>query len=359
MQKITGVTKTMTNHNAIRLKRGTVLKNDDIVKLFKCSPQGGMRKSIRTNTLVLVSNHLNPIYTDKAQDDVIHYMGTGQQGDQSFDKRQNKTLFESAENGVEVHLFEIFKKREFTYAGRVQLSGTPWMETHQDVKDKDRLVCMFPLKVIEQDDDVIKEHVVIEEPKQKPTQVTEVDITMYVTKENHEDTVNYLATQPSSFEIPRYLTPAGYRLLVASDKTIRLVWGRDDEAITTYKVEIKPFDMPNAFEGITLSVWRHIDGRYTPAMQGLNRELFDHLLTSKSIVIDEHQQNDLNRQFWLDRIGESLHSCVRSVYYVDMNRVDEHGTPFHKEINNMEEFITVFMPKGWGPTRPGRVFVIA
>lgn len=41
----------------------------------------------------------------------------GQTGDQSFYFMQNKTLFESNDNGVQIHLFEVFKDKEYTYTG--------------------------------------------------------------------------------------------------------------------------------------------------------------------------------------------------------------------------------------------------
>ena len=49
----------------IKLIQGQVLSNDELCDTFLCSPQGGMRRSHETNTLVLVSNHVKSIYDDK------------------------------------------------------------------------------------------------------------------------------------------------------------------------------------------------------------------------------------------------------------------------------------------------------
>jgi 5-methylcytosine-specific restriction enzyme A len=38
------------------LRAGQVLSNQEIVNIFKCSNQGGMRRSLKTNTLVLISD---------------------------------------------------------------------------------------------------------------------------------------------------------------------------------------------------------------------------------------------------------------------------------------------------------------
>ena len=109
-----------------QLSQGQVINNDQLCESFGCSPQGGMRRSLKTNTLVLISNHVESIYDDRWIDGVFHYTGMGQKGDQSLDFSQNKTLSESPKNNVEVHLFEVDKEKEYTYQGCVNLAGTPY-----------------------------------------------------------------------------------------------------------------------------------------------------------------------------------------------------------------------------------------
>lgn len=123
-----------------------VLTNQQIAEVFGCGTQGGMRRSLRTNTLVLISNHVDSIYEDRWIDGVLHYTGMGTEGNQSLDFMQNKTLSESATNGVEVHLFEVFREKEYFYAGPVVLVGTPYQETQPDQKGTDRQVWVFPIK---------------------------------------------------------------------------------------------------------------------------------------------------------------------------------------------------------------------
>ena len=38
---------------------------------------GGMRRSLTTNSLVIVSDHTKELYDDKWVDDVLHYTGMG------------------------------------------------------------------------------------------------------------------------------------------------------------------------------------------------------------------------------------------------------------------------------------------
>lgn len=44
---------------------GQVINNNILMSIFKCSQQGGMRKSNTTNTLVIVTDYTRGIYHDK------------------------------------------------------------------------------------------------------------------------------------------------------------------------------------------------------------------------------------------------------------------------------------------------------
>lgn len=130
------------------LKINSIYTNDIIAKVFKCSKQGGMRKSNTTNTLVLISKQTGKsVYHDTWVDNILHYTGMGQEGDQKLDFAQNRTLKESAKNGVTVHLFEVFKDTEYTYAGIIELADAPYKEIEPDKNNNKRIVYKFPLKL--------------------------------------------------------------------------------------------------------------------------------------------------------------------------------------------------------------------
>ena len=90
------------------LQINTIIDNYQLCEIFKCSPQGGMRRSHRTNTLVLISDRTK-LYDDRTVNEIYHYTGMGQKGDQQL-KSQNKTLAESKSNGITVHYFEVMTK---------------------------------------------------------------------------------------------------------------------------------------------------------------------------------------------------------------------------------------------------------
>lgn len=132
------------------LKPGNVLRNEDITNIFGCSPQGGMRRSHKTNTLVLISNHdkLNNPYNDRWIGSIFHYTGMGKKGDQSLEYNQNKTLLNSSsEKDLGVFLFEVFEPKKYTYIGEVELAGKPYQEKQRDTNNKIRNVWIFPLKI--------------------------------------------------------------------------------------------------------------------------------------------------------------------------------------------------------------------
>ena len=125
---------------------GNHYNNDDICNTFLCAPQGGMRRSHKTNTLVLVANHTKSLYEDEWKLDTMNYAGMGSKGDQSLEFAQNKTLSESNENGINVHFFEVFTDKVYTYQGQVTLIDKPFQEVQDDEDGNSRSVWIFPLK---------------------------------------------------------------------------------------------------------------------------------------------------------------------------------------------------------------------
>lgn len=128
----------------VNIEPGGIFNNNEITKIFKCAPQGGMRRSHKTNTLILVSDHTKALYEDRWDGNVLHYTGMGRVGDQTLTS-QNKTVAESISNKVELHLFEVFEAKKYLYMGVVKLAGEPYQEEQLDDKGEHRQVWVFPL----------------------------------------------------------------------------------------------------------------------------------------------------------------------------------------------------------------------
>lgn len=134
------------------LKIGQVLKNSDIIEVFKCGNQGGMRRSKATNTLVLISDYTKGLYHDKWIGGVLHYTGMGKIGDQDIHWAQNATLAGYRRNNVDIHLFEVLDAGEYTYCGRVELVGEPYTERQAGEDGLPRKVWMFPIRPVPDND---------------------------------------------------------------------------------------------------------------------------------------------------------------------------------------------------------------
>ncbi len=127
------------------LEQGEVVSADELQRIFRCSGQGGMRRSHRTNSLVLITRGPGGTYFDRWEGKVLHYTGMGLIGDQTLDRTQNKTLAEADTNGVAVFHFDNPAPNQYIFTGRVNLSGSPYPETQPDKDGNRRRVWVFPL----------------------------------------------------------------------------------------------------------------------------------------------------------------------------------------------------------------------
>lgn len=126
------------------LKINDIISNQEIMNIFSCSGSGSMRRSLKSNSLVLISNLTTNSYKDIWFDNgVWNFSGMGTEGDQREEYRQNQTLLKSNEDKVDLHLFIVKEKGKFTYKGRVLLAGEPKQEDDNIVQG--RKILIFPL----------------------------------------------------------------------------------------------------------------------------------------------------------------------------------------------------------------------
>jgi hypothetical protein len=92
-----------------------------------------------------VSNNTDPTYRNDWRDGILHFVGRGSVGPQIL-SGQNKTLANATKYGWTIHLFEVFEKSRYTYAGEVELADEPYLSDQPDAKAQDRFVWIFPLR---------------------------------------------------------------------------------------------------------------------------------------------------------------------------------------------------------------------
>jgi hypothetical protein len=123
----------------------SAIDNRTICDLFGVAIMGGIRVCSARNLIVLISNNTDPLYRNEWKDDVLHFVGRGATGPQKLD-RQNKTLANSTKSGAALHLFEVFEKSRYVYAGDVELADEPYQSDQDDVRADSRFVWIFPLR---------------------------------------------------------------------------------------------------------------------------------------------------------------------------------------------------------------------
>lgn len=134
------------------LEIGQIIKNSDIIEIFKCGNMGGMRRSKTTNTLVIVSDYTKGIYHDKWIGGVLHYTGMGKTGDQDINWAQNATLAACGKNDVDIHLFEVMAPGDYVYCGRIELVDKPYIDIQSGEDGIDRKVWIFPIRPVPDND---------------------------------------------------------------------------------------------------------------------------------------------------------------------------------------------------------------
>lgn len=131
-----------------KLLVGKLISNSELIEVFKVGNMGGMRRSLATNSLVLVSDHTKGVYDDRWENNICFYTGMGLKGDQTLSS-QNKTLYESDQNGIVVYLFEVHTPGQYRFHGQVRLAGKPFQESQLDTDGQSRSVWIFPLTPIQ------------------------------------------------------------------------------------------------------------------------------------------------------------------------------------------------------------------
>ena len=127
---------------------GNKYNNKQIATAFKCSSMGGMRRSKKTNSLVLIAKHNNPLYDDQwTEDGILNYTGMGTVGDQTLEGNQNITLATSKESGIHVYLFESYQDNQYYFDGEVELVGDVYTTNELDQNQNMRTVFKFPLRL--------------------------------------------------------------------------------------------------------------------------------------------------------------------------------------------------------------------
>ncbi|TQR37583.1 AAA family ATPase [Brevibacillus brevis] len=128
------------------LTKNQTIDNETLMQIFKCGVMGGMRRSLASNCLVLISNSKSNDYKNILfENNTLQFMGMGRKGNQKLGYGHNKTLYFSNRDRIQLFLFKSDEKDSYTFLGEVKLAGEPKLSLQEDYEGNSRNVLIFPL----------------------------------------------------------------------------------------------------------------------------------------------------------------------------------------------------------------------
>ena len=133
-----------------------IYSNKEIMDIFKCDNNRGIRVSLKTNSIVLINKFRSRKETNPYQDTPMNnngellYTGEGKVGDQKI-SGGNKRVVQSHTNGMRLFYFESYKSNEYTFKGEVVYLNHEFAE-EKDLKDNKRKVVKFSLRLRNESD---------------------------------------------------------------------------------------------------------------------------------------------------------------------------------------------------------------
>lgn len=104
------------------LKPGQTIGNRQLMDIFHCACEGGIRYASRTGTVVIVVNRTKEGLPNIWRDEVLYFAGRPLKEDKGM-TGANKRLAEFLKAGGPVFLFVVEKQGEYIYQGAVKLAG--------------------------------------------------------------------------------------------------------------------------------------------------------------------------------------------------------------------------------------------
>lgn len=125
---------------------GKTISNRELMDIFKCACEGGIRYSKKTDTIVLVKNNVKNRYPMEWKGSQIDFIGRST-NDHSKLSGFNKRLAEFLHSGGDVRLFEVNVPGEYTYMGKVKVAGDPFTK-EISTENGNRMFWVFPLEIV-------------------------------------------------------------------------------------------------------------------------------------------------------------------------------------------------------------------
>lgn len=123
------------------LTPGEIISNRQLMSIFHCACEGGIRYASKTGTLTLVVNNTKKGLPNTWRDGILHFAGRiVKNGLKGPNLRLESFLREKGD----VFLFEVNAPGQYEYRGRVAAAGEPMFKSTENGEEYP----VFPLKII-------------------------------------------------------------------------------------------------------------------------------------------------------------------------------------------------------------------
>ena len=202
-----------------------VYSNKEVMDIFSCSRQGGIRVSNTNKAITIISKLVRRNETNPYQDEHMNfegritYTGMGTVGDQKL-SGQNLKIAESRTNGYRMFYFEVYQNNEYTFKGEVILDDEPYFVDELDLNDVIRKVLKFKLKVKTPiDDTYIAKDIFNKEVESKEKEIKKL---------TSKQLANQLVNMPNEVRTTKVLSEQYNRDLKVKQYTLRRANGKCD-----------------------------------------------------------------------------------------------------------------------------------
>ena len=102
------------------LKKGEIISNRQLMNIFHCACEGGIRYATKTDTIVLVINNTKMGRPNKREGNKIFFAGQPMKGGMSG---ANKRLEQFLRENKNIYLFEVNEPGRYQYCGEIKKGG--------------------------------------------------------------------------------------------------------------------------------------------------------------------------------------------------------------------------------------------
>lgn len=125
------------------LTRGEIISNRQLLSIFHCACEGGIRYSSKTATVALIVNNTKKGLPNIWENGILRFAGRIVKNDESL-RGANQRLDSFLRDQGDVFLFEVNQPGKYEFKGKVELAAAPWLASAETGEKYP----VFPVRII-------------------------------------------------------------------------------------------------------------------------------------------------------------------------------------------------------------------